>query len=614
MTQSANPQSPEPNTQFPIPTFTRPRWLYIFALLVMIVTTIPYLMGYASQGAAWRFTGFVFGVEDGNSYIAKMLGGAAGEWLFRTPYSAVPQRGVIAFLPYLLLGKLTAPPAQHIQLVALFHLFRFGAGILAILATYDFIALFVTRPSLRRWGVGLASLGGGLGWVLLLLGRTTWLGWLPLEFYSPESFGFLSLYGLPHLAMSRALLLWGLRAYLLHGSSLLYGSSWNRVPAGCPDETQRNAVPLRSNAVPLRSGAWLTGVYWLIMGFFQPLAVVVAWGVLGAHLLVLGLVAYSRSRGFHTPPVGPRWELWKSYFKGALVTGLVSSPIVVYTLVSFRLDPVLKSWTEQNLITSPPFPHYLLAYGVLLPFVVLGLWRIARSQKDWAWLPVAWVCALPFFVYAPYNLQRRLAEGTWVALVILALKALDGPSVYSGEYVGRNGISPDESLCVPWRPTLSILNSLKKRRWSWVFTLAFPSTIILLVGGMLAVRTPTEPIFRPAAEVAAFQYLAQNADPDAVVLSSRQTGNPLPAWAPLQVVVGHGPETIHAEELLPRVRAFYQADTPEEERLALLREYQVDYVFYGPAEQALGDWNPTHVDYLTPVYGDGEYIIFETQH
>jgi hypothetical protein len=92
-------------------------------------------LAFQTQGEAWRFTGFVFAVEDGNSYIAKMLLGANGAWLFRTPYTADPQRGVLAFLPYLLLGKLAAGEGIHEQLVALFHLFRILAIPAAVLAT-----------------------------------------------------------------------------------------------------------------------------------------------------------------------------------------------------------------------------------------------------------------------------------------------------------------------------------------------------------------------------------------------------------------------------------------------------------------------------------------------
>ncbi len=143
------------------------KWVAVFAIAVMLVSLLPYLLGYTMQGADWRFTGFLIGVEDGNSYIAKMLSGSAGAWLFRTPYTAYPQRGVFLFIPYILLGKLAASPGLHDQLVAIYQLFRLVSGTLAILATYDFIAFFIRKISLRRLGVALAVLGGGLGWLML---------------------------------------------------------------------------------------------------------------------------------------------------------------------------------------------------------------------------------------------------------------------------------------------------------------------------------------------------------------------------------------------------------------------------------------------------------------
>ena len=534
------------NTQHPIPNPPRPRWVYIFALLVMVVTTIPYFVGYAAQGTEWRFTGFVFGVEDGNSYIAKMLGGATGDWLFRTPYSAVPQRGVIAFLPYLLLGKLTAPPAQHVQLVALFHLFRFGAGILAIIASYDFIALFVVRRYLRCWGVVLASLGGGLGWVLVLLGKASWPAWMPLEYYSPESFGFLAIYGLPHLALSRALLLWGLRAYLVSENH------WDSVKIG--------------------------GL-WLVMGLAQPLNVVIAWAVIGAHLLFFCLVQFIQ----YLRGIEPQWNIWKTFLGRALVVGAISAPIVFYSILTFSTDPVLRAWKAHSYVISPQPLMYLLAYGLLIPFGILGAFKLSKQNFFQGWLLIGWILILPGLLYAPFNFQRRLAEGVWVALVVLALKALEN--------------LPEGS----------------KPKWSWAWVLAFPSTFILLMGGIIVARTPTQPIFRPTAEITAFQHLAQNAAPNAVVLSSQKTGNPLPAWTPLQVVIGHGPETIHTEELYPRIQAFYQVDTLSKERRVLLDEYQVNYVFYGPAERELGSWNPAQAEYLTPIYQSGDYTIFSVE-
>ncbi len=98
-------------------TVSRREWrrVMLFAALVMLVTTIPYLVGWLSQGDDWEFGGFLFGVDDGYSYLAKMRIGARGDWLFTLRYTSEPHDGALLFLPYILLGKLTALFVAHGQ-------------------------------------------------------------------------------------------------------------------------------------------------------------------------------------------------------------------------------------------------------------------------------------------------------------------------------------------------------------------------------------------------------------------------------------------------------------------------------------------------------------------
>ncbi|MFH1635698.1 MAG: hypothetical protein ABIG63_17030, partial [Chloroflexota bacterium] len=330
---------------------------------------------------------------------------------------------------------------------------------------------------------------------------------------------------------------------------------------------------------PLRScpiASLLHGILLLLLGLMQPLTVLVAWSVMGAHLASLALWQRWRMRMGQSVD----WGAWKYYFQRAFWAGAISSPIVIYTAVVFNLDPFLKNWTSQNLILSPHPLHYLIAYGLLIPFAVLGAIRLLRLDAWRGWLPVAWVLMLPLLAYAPYNLQRRLVEGLWVALVTLAFVAFEHSQ-----------------------------NKLFKRSFV-VLLLTFPSTIFLLLGGLLAVSTPAEPLFRPADEVSAFQFLAGQTSGEDVVLAAYQTGNALPAWAPVFVLIGHGPESVGIADLEPRINAFYQVGSPESDRLALLEEFEVDYVFWGPAERALGNWDPSTSAYLTLVYQQGKYMIF----
>jgi hypothetical protein len=554
MNQSAG----EPNLITP----AERRWVLIYAIVVMLVTSLPYLLAFAMQSPSWRFTGFVFGVEDGNSYIAKMLGGAAGAWLFRSPYSTEYQMGVVAFLPYLLLGKLTAPPGLHEQLVAIYHLFRIVAGILVILATYDFIAVFSKLVRLRRLGLILVSLGGGLGWLLILLGRSQWQGSLPLDFYSPETFGFLALFGIPHLALARATMLWGLVVYL-------------RISGDYDQKWHRNSLKL--------------GGLWLVTAVAQPITAVVLGIVMALHLAVsAGWYLYRRRQ---KRPVD--WWLWLASLRTAFVAGLIVLPFMIYNLFAFSLDPYLRSWTDQNIIRSPQPVHYLLAYGLLSPFAFLGARKLLHRDPWRGCLLVAWVIALPVLAYVPFNLQRRLPDGIWVALVALAIISLEGVQVTESQS-GPEGVS-----------------SRRTDRRQFVFLFLFISTLFLFVGGVMAAIHPSQPVFRPTEEVRAFQFFTQQSNQGEVVLASFNTGNAIPAWAPVRVVIGHGPESVGLNDLNRMVSRFFQLGMPDQLRLKFLREQNVRYVFWGPEEREIGGWDPYQADYLVPVYHQGDYSIFE---
>lgn len=516
-------------------------WCLAFAGVVAIITTIPYALGYSSQGEAWRFTGFVFAVQDGNSYIAKMLAGAGGAYLFKTPYTAEPQVGVLAFLPYILLGKLASGEAMHEQLVALFHLFRIGAIFALIPATYRFAAAFIEGIAWRKWATALATLGGGFGWVLVLAGLGNWAGSLPLDFHSPETFGFLAVFGLPHLVIARALLLVGLLNYL--------------ESPGTPGK------------------AWLAGTLLLLMGFFQPLSVVTALAVITAHLLALaGVALLSRS-----------WEVWRVWVRRAVPTGMVASPIVIYNLVALIRDPYFQSWAAQNRILSPIPAHYLIAYGILLIPGSLGARKLISGMSGAQLLPLAWVIIVPALAYAPVNVQRRLPEGAYVALSVLAAIGLS-----------------------------QVKSEGHRSRWIGpaVLSLSLPTTFLLLGASLSASLRPGMPIFRQTAEIHAFKWIAQEAEAGSLVLASFDTANALPAWAPVRVLAGHGPESAGLAEMLPKIEAFYTVQDSFD-RVDFLRKNGVSLVFWGPQERSIGGWRPQLESFLKHVYTEDEYEVYE---
>jgi hypothetical protein len=531
------------------------RWVLGFIALFLLLTSLPYLLGYWTQGQDYRYTGFVFGVEDGNSYLAKMLSGAYGAWKFTSSHSAYPQAGVWIFPLYILLGKLASPPGLHEQLVAIFHLLRLVGVLLALLATYDFLAFFVSDIRLRRFGLALVALGSGLGWLLVALGRETWLGSLPLDFYSPEAFGFLSLFGIPHLALARALLLWALLIYL-------------RAVRAAGDDQGR-----------LWSTALRLCLLWLLIGLAQPLTMAVLGAVLIWHLA--GLAAWQivrQRRGLRVD-----WIRWRQLAGLVVAAGLIPGMLLLYNTWAYYSEPYVQAWLAQDHLRSPHLFHYLFAYGLLLPYAILGGLRLLRANVWTAWLLPGWIILFPMLAYIPLDLQRRLTEGVWVAWITLAVLTIEG---------------------LADQPT--------RRRWvSLPLWLLFPSVALLLIGGLVAIKRPSVPLFRTRDEVRLFEFLQSQAQPGSVVLAAYETGNPLPAWAPVRVLVGMGAESINLSELMSQVKSFYSTGATDMQRLDLIRRFDVQYVFWGPAEQALGDWFPAEATFLQPVYQSGAYQLFK---
>jgi hypothetical protein len=103
---------------------------------------------------------------------------------------------------------------------------------------------------------------------------------------------------------------------------------------------------------------------------------------------------------------------------------------------------------------------------------------------------------------------------------------------------------------------------------------------------------------------------------DSVVLALQETSVVLPARTDLKTYIGHGPETLDWERKEPQVDAFFAGTLDAEARAALLA--QVDFVFFGPLEQArAGTDDPAwaaDLIRLPDVSPGGAVIVYEVPH
>ncbi len=539
-------------------------WVATASLLVMAYVSVPYLVGLSRSTSHMAFQGHLFGLDDMHSYIAKMRFGAYDGWLLQFVYTSEPHRAGFAYLHFIALGKLTAlisgegPRLSAGTLTAAYHGARIVCGLLLLLVLYRFVAHFLDGQSQRRLAWALAAVSGGVGWLPVALASmdvSHGPARLPVEFYVPEGFTILLLYGLPHLSLARTLLLTGWLALF----RAVETGDWRR--------------------------ALVAGLAWSGMGMIVPFYIGLLGVLIAAWLAVLILIR----RRFP-------WHATKL----AMVASGPPLLLLAYNVWLFTAHPVFASWAVQNDLPSPPPLDYLMAYGLLLLLSLPGVIGLLRDGLDErSALLIVWPLIAGGLVYLPINVQRRLLEGVIVPISLLATLGI-------------------------WRLLgLKMENSragfgyrLRQVALGMIIMLTWPSPFMLISGGVLTASRVGWPVFEPAEELAAMQWLRDQAPFGSVVLSSSDSGNLLPMHAGVRVYIGHGPETVGFSRKSELVRAFFAGGMTDSERQALLQEAGIDYVWLGPPERfpecVSRCFDPLALG-LRAVYSSDAYTIYEVR-
>lgn len=538
-------------------------WVAVASLLVMAFVSVPYLIGVRNSTPEMVFSGHVFSLSDMESYIAKMREGADGGWTYTLAYTFEPHRAAFVYPFYLGLGKLAAwVSGQGAQvsgeaLSAAYHIARILGGLALLAVIYRFAAEYLEEAPKRRLAWALAVLASGLGWlptVLHLLGVLSIEPRLPVSYYIPEAFSILLLYGFPHLSIVRALLL---------GGWLLLFRSLDGAPGGWP-------------------AAMYAGLVWTIMGVILPTMAALLGVLVVAWLLALWIIERRRP--------------WAAFWRAA-AAGAGPVVVLIYNAWIFSRDPIYAAWSAGNRLPSPPVVDYLLAYGLPILLAIPGVLEVRRSGVSNRWaLLLAWPLVAAGLVYAPINIQRRLLEGVSVALGILATFGL-------WRIVGEKPES--EGLHLGWR--------LRQMAMGVLLMLLMAADFLLVGGGALQASDPHWPIFHPADERAALDWLLTHAPEDAVVLAENETSIYLPAYASVRTVVGHGPETIDGDAKREVVHRFFWGGMTDADRADWLAETGSAYVWVGHEEVnpdcAARCFDPLALG-LEPVFARGAVTVY----
>lgn len=380
----------------------------------------------------------------------------------------------------------------------------------------------------------------------------------------------------------------------------LFGSGvgWLAIPAGvvASDLWIPESIPWLTAYVnphfPLAAGAYLGAILAMVWSGSRPR--IRALLALSCGFLLGAVLPFALAALVPIIAIWLIWELLEARRRGeevnagnlrtispfaALLAG--ATPWLAYDFWLTRTQSSIGAWTSQNITPSPPPGEYLLGYGLVLSLALVGLAGAGLLRHREGRLLTTWMVGTVIVLYIPFGLQRRANLGLFFALAAMAS--------YGIPFLTRGRVKANHVLAL-------------------VLVLSVPSHLVVMMAGLAGVARGEPLLVISESDVGAFEWLADNASPGALVLAAPVNGNRLPAYAPVRVLYGHPMETPDADRQQALVESLYAWEGPDPRAIDLLRQTGVRYVFLGPEEREIGlpDW----LHSLTIVYSSQGSEIF----
>lgn len=255
------------------------------------------------------------------------------------------------------------------------------------------------------------------------------------------------------------------------------------------------------------------------------------------------------------------WRLAKRFAPGVLIGGgLGAGPMLLYQFWLYRTDPVIGAWMAQNL--TPPLPVWNIAvsFSPVLLLALPGIFLGFRKKDPAGLLLIGWAVVSLAAQLIPIGLERRFLLGLYIPLCGLAVLGC-------------------EWLKIRWKA-------------GWVFRalliVSIPTNLILMAAGTNAVATHDPAVTMRGTERQAFDWIARSTPADALVLAGPDVGLLIPAYTGRRVMYGHPFETLDALVQKEKITRFYSGGYSTAQAEDVLAKSVVQYVFWGPREQAMG--------------------------
>jgi len=501
-----------------------------WGLLLALLTSLPYLLGYMASPAEKYFLGFVLNPGDQNTYFMWMSQVASGEVLLRNLYTSIPHEGAVLNLVFLaagLAGKLFG------SLDIAYQLLRLVAVVVLAWSVWLFVATFTDARERRRWLFLTVVFGAGVGWVWNLYrlwngdfgGLVSDVDMLsrPLDMWVPEGYVFYSMLVMPHFSVAIALLLLTVRCA---------------------------AIGLANNRLAMTA---MAGLLCFALSFVHPYDVLIALGLACSVAALHSLRQRAVSR-----------TVWRHI--GLLL--LLGSGPVLYNYWILNNNPGMQAWLVQNHSASPVPVSYLAGYGLLL---IGAVWYSVKHRHDLGsnlspvqWL-YAWLLLLPLALYAPIDFQRRLVIGAVAPLAVLSML-----------------------LLLDWLEQLRFTTQrASTATLALVLVLVSLSSTFHWLNSFRKTSDHAGELFVASDLVEALRTIAAAPTAQGTVLARFETGNHVPRFTGHATVIGSRGQTGNFDRVRASTEAFYRGDMSDAQMRDFLDEQRVRWVVIGPHEAAI---------------------------
>jgi hypothetical protein len=543
------------------PRLWRILWPLGLAVVVFLITGIPYAIAYFRPPPGMVFGGFLGYPEDVGMYFSFIRQAADGHVLFINRLTYLPHDPIFLNPQWLLVGWVMAWLGDSGELT--FQVWR-AAGALALMFGFADLAGLVLRDRLQRAVAMLMfAFGGGFRWLWKLL--DTLAPNLPI--LDDPSFGwqldlvsgthpFHQILMNPHFSLPLGMFLFFFAWYIrgeLTGRARCYG---------------------------------IAAALAAVEGMMRPYDLIVLYTALPLYIAME--MALSRE-------IDPR--------KLALRTLplVAAAPPFLYSIYIFRFHSVFKYWSSQGFAYVLPLSAHLLVLGLagwmLAARVILVKWFPLRTSAErlmLVWfgtvLFFAHAYKLPMFHFMPYAFQLAT---TIMPPVILLGVAIIGPA--SGNRWDRRPLFQTVFLT-----GLLLVNSL-----SGAHLVTNLSRALLLEKG--------DGPFIYKTEIEGFKRLQSHATERDIVLSTRDTGNKLTRYASVRVVAGHWTLTPHIAKLDPRVQRFFRGDMSQKESREFLEEAGATWIYWGCNESELRDPDPVVIPGFRKLVVNKDVVLYSLE-